>query len=267
MESRKVALVTGASAGLGRATAGILARKGYRVFGSVRSESAELPPGVERVVLDVRDDTSVAAAVARILDLSGRIDALVNNAGATVFGSVEETPDTLARGLFDINVFGSARMARAVLPPMRERRGGRIVFVSSALGFLPAPFMGWYAASKHAVEAISESLDHEVRGFGVRSLLVEPGFVSTGIGRKAPAASPLDAYASRRARAEAVLLRHIAGGEAPERVAARIGKALDDRHPRCRYPVGRGIAALSLLRRCLPSRVFDPIFRLGYGAT
>jgi len=266
MESRKVALVTGASAGIGRATTALLAREGYRVFGSLRSESVDLPAGVERTILDVRDDASVQAAVAGILELAGRIDVLVNNAGATVMGSVEETSDALARDLFDINVFGSARTARAVLPSMRERRSGRIVFVSSALGFLPAPYMGWYSASKHAVEALGETLDHEVRGFGVRSLLVEPGYVSTGIGRKAPAAAALQAYASRRTRVEATLLKHIAGGDAPERIAERILEAVEDRHPRSRYAAGRGITTLSLLRRAAPSRIFDPIFRLGYGA-
>ena len=133
--------------------------------------------------MDVRDDGSVARAVSEVVARAGRIDVLVNNAGSSIVGAVEETGTDQAQGLFDVNFFGAVRVTRAVLPTMRQQRRGRIVFVSSVAGFLPAPFMGFYAASKHALEGYSESLDHEVRTLGVRSILVEPGFMKTRIGR------------------------------------------------------------------------------------
>src|SRR5947207_1993200 len=158
-----VALVTGASSGIGNATAKALAAHGWRVFGTARSKSTALPEQVERVVLDVRDSTAIDAAVREVLDKAGRIDLLVNNAGGGVTGAVEETSLEQARDLFEVNFFGAARLTQAVLPAMRAQKTGRIVFISSVLGFLPAPFMGFYAASKHALEGLAESLDHETR--------------------------------------------------------------------------------------------------------
>ena len=142
--------------------------------------AAGRPPGETRggvvfLPLDVTDDESVAGAVREVLDRSGRIDVLVNNAGVGVSGAAEESSIEQARALFDTNLFGSIRMTRAVLPHMREQGSGRIINVSSVLGFMPAPFMALYAATKHAIEGYSESLDHEVREHGVRVLLVEPG--------------------------------------------------------------------------------------------
>jgi NAD(P)-dependent dehydrogenase (short-subunit alcohol dehydrogenase family) len=174
-----VILVTGASTGIGRATAKLLASKGYQVYGAVRSpERVEPLPGVELVRVDVRDDASVAAGVDVVLRKAGRIDVLLNNAGYNLVGAVEETSIEQAQALFDTNVFGVLRMIRAVLPSMRRERSGLIINVSSVLGFLPAPFMGLYASSKHAIEGLSESLDHEVRGLGIRVTLVEPSFTN-----------------------------------------------------------------------------------------
>ena len=159
---QKVVLITGASTGIGRATAKLLASKGYQVYGGVRSpERVEPLPGVELVRVDVRDDASIAAGVEAVLRNAGQIDVLVNNAGYNLVGAVEETSIEQAQALFDTNVFGVLRMMRAVLPAMRRERSGLIINVSSVLGFLPAPFMGLYASSKHAVEGLSESLDHE----------------------------------------------------------------------------------------------------------
>src|SRR3954454_23510528 len=172
----RVALVTGASSGIGEAAARALVGAGVTVYGTTRGA----PPGERRgdvvfLPLDVTDDESVADAVRQVLDRSGRIDVLVNNAGLGVAGAAEESSVEQARALFETNVFGSIRTTRAVLPHMREQRSGRIINVSSLLGFMPAPYMALYAATKHAIEGYSESLDHEVREHGVRVLLVEPG--------------------------------------------------------------------------------------------
>src|SRR5690349_9417327 len=184
----RVALVTGASSGIGEAPARALVGAGFTVYGtSRRATPGEKRGDVVFLPLDVTDDESVADAVREVLDRSGRIDVLVNNAGLGVAGAAEESSVEQARALFETNLFGSIRMTRAVLPHMREQRSGRIINVSSILGFLPAPFMALYAATKHAIEGYSESLDHEVREHGVRVLLVEPGYTNTAFDANAVA--------------------------------------------------------------------------------
>jgi NAD(P)-dependent dehydrogenase (short-subunit alcohol dehydrogenase family) len=196
MSSSKVIFVTGVSSGIGRATATQFVKLGCKVFGSVRDiKEAQYIPGVELVEMDLRDEASVKRAVEVIIRNAKRIDVLVNSAGGTMVGSIEETSVIEAQALFDTNVFGTLRATQAVLPHMRQQRSGRIVNVSSVLGFLPAPYMGLYSASKHAIEGMSETLDHEVRNFGVRVVLVEPSYTKTNLDLNAPqAASPISAY-------------------------------------------------------------------------
>src|SRR5437763_6867840 len=176
----RVALVTGASSGIGEAAAHALVGAGFTVYGTSRRATAGETRGeVVFLPLDVTDDESVADAVREVLDRSGRIDVLVNNAGLGVAGAGEESSLEQAHALFDTNLFGSIRMTRAVLPHMREQRSGRIINVSSIVGFIPVPYMALYATSKHALEGYCESVDHEVREPGVRVLLVEPAFTRT----------------------------------------------------------------------------------------
>jgi NAD(P)-dependent dehydrogenase (short-subunit alcohol dehydrogenase family) len=260
--NQKVALVTGVSSGIGEATARALARDGYRVFGTIRSPDAVVPDGVEPVSLDVRDEASITAGVASVLSRAGRIDALVNNAGATIMGAIEETDTAQAQALFDVNFFGAARVTRAVLPTMRAQRAGRIVFVGSVVGFVPAPFMGFYAASKHALEGYSESLDHEVRAFGIRAILVEPGFMKTKIDKNATlAAGTITDYAEARAAVGAHVNASIERGGDPALVARAITVALAAHRPKLRYPVGKGAATLATLRSFMPAGLFDRSFR------
>jgi NAD(P)-dependent dehydrogenase (short-subunit alcohol dehydrogenase family) len=261
MADQQVALVTGVSSGIGAATARALASR-YRVFGTVRSPDAAVPDGVERVTLDVRDEASVAAGVASVLSRTGRIDALVNNAGVNVLGAVEETDLAQALALFDVNFFGAVRLTRAVLPTMRAQRAGRIVFVSSVLGFLPAPFMGFYAASKHAIEGYSESLDHEVRTLGIRAILVEPSFMKTKLDKNSTlAAQTIGDYAEARERVIAGIFNNTEAGGDPALAAAAIAKALSVRRPKLRYPVGKGAGMLAKLRSFMPAGVFDSSLR------
>src|SRR4029450_13283553 len=166
-KSRRVVLLTGPSSGIGQATAELLAGRGPRFFGGPRSASTtRLLAGVEPVTLDVRDEGSVKACVEEVRSRADRIDVLINNAGINLVGAVEETSIGEAQALFDTNVIGVLRMIQAVLPGMRGQGAGLIVNISSILGLIPAPFMGVYASSKHAIEGLSESLDHEVRAFG-----------------------------------------------------------------------------------------------------
>src|SRR5438552_12942134 len=262
MSQPRVALVTGISSGIGKATAAELARRGFRVFGTVRAAGATAVPGVAEVVLDVRDEASVERGVAAVLAEAGRIDVLINNAGTTIVGAIEETDTGQARDVFDVNFFGAVRVTRAVLPAMRAQRGGRLIFVSSVLGFLPAPFMGFYAASKHAIEGYAESLDHEVRALGIRALLVEPGFMKTRLDKNATqAARSIDDYVLARERVGASVNASLEAGDDPLIVAQTIADALTQARPRLRYQVGKGAGTLARLRSFMPASLFDRSFR------
>ena len=262
MSESQVAIVTGVSSGIGQAIAVSLVEQGFQVFGTVRSAAHQLPPGVRPLVLDVRDDASVKAAIEQVIAAAGRIDVVVNNAGAALVGAAEETELDQAQALLDVNFFGAVRVTHAALPHMRARGSGRIVFVSSVVGFLPAPFMGFYAASKHALEGYAESLDHEIRAFGIRVALVEPGFVRTNLDKNSvSAASPLDASAVARERAATSINSGVQAGANPAEIAKVVLRAITARTPKLRYPAGKGAGTLAMLRRLVPARTFDRSLR------
>src|SRR3954451_5661572 len=263
VETGRVALVTGASSGIGEAAARALVEAGFTVYGtSRRAVAGEERDGVVFLPLDVTDDDSVAGAVREVLDRSGRIDVLVNNAGLGIAGAAEESSIEQAHALFDTNVFGSIRMTRAVLPQMREQRSGRIINISSVLGLVPAPFGALYAATKHAIEGYSESLDHEVREHGIRVLLVEPAYTRTSFDSNAiPADEPLPVYARRREVFDAILADAIKGGDEPSVVAEAIVAAATDSRPKLRYQAGPVARRVAKLRRYAPSAAFDKQIR------
>jgi NAD(P)-dependent dehydrogenase (short-subunit alcohol dehydrogenase family) len=262
--ARRVVLITGASSGIGRVTAELLAARGHRVFGGVRAVATTSPlAGVELVLLDVRDEASVKACVEQVLSRAGRIDVLINNAGVNLVGAVEETSISQAQALFDTNVFGVLRMIQAVLPGMRHQGAGQIVNISSILGFLPAPFMGVYASTKHAIEGLSESLDHEVRAFGIRVVLIEPYYTRTNLDASAAQAEGrIDAYAPQRRRTAAAITRNTNTAPEPRVVAEEVLRAIEGRY-RMRRPIGQA-ALLSWLRRLLPARWFEPSLRKAF---
>src|SRR4051794_16499103 len=257
--TRPVALVTGASSGIGAAAAAALVEAGFEVVGTSRNTAGvTAPDGVTFVALDVASDESVAALVGEVIGRFGRIDVLVNNAGVGAGGAAEESSIEQAQRVFDVNFFGVVRMTKAVLPHMRAQGGGRIINVSSVLGFVPVPFGALYAASKHAIEGYSESVDHEVRRHGIRVLLVEPGFTKTAFDASiVPPATTLAVYAEDRRRAEEVVAKSLATGDEPAVVAAAIVRAVTDTKPRLRYPAGRQARQLRTLRRIVPARAFD----------
>jgi NAD(P)-dependent dehydrogenase (short-subunit alcohol dehydrogenase family) len=260
MSQGKVVLVTGVSSGIGKAVAGLLSRSGFRVFGTTRgnAEPRKAAEGVELVRLDVRDGESVRSCVRTVLDRAGRIEALVNNAGYTLIGSLEETSIEEAKQLFETNFFGVLRMTQAVLPFMRGQRSGRIVNVGSVVGIVPAPYQGIYSASKHALEGYSESLDHEVRQFGIRVSTIEPSFTRTNIAQNSQAAaSLLEAYAGGRNRVLKATQQNIAKGGTAQGVAEVVLRALTTQSPQSRYPVGREAKFVTRLWKFGPSRLFD----------
>ena len=198
-----VALVTGASIGIGRATAKALQDAGFQVFGTSRRAAAKRADGVTMLTCDVTDDASVAKLVDEVLIKAGRIDLLVNNAGIGLLGGAEESSIAQAQALFDVNLFGVIRVTNAVLPAMRRQGKGRIINMSSILGLIPAPYSALYASTKHALEGYSESLDHELRAFGIRVVLVEPAYTRTSFEDNVTAPDRLlDVYDLARAGGE-----------------------------------------------------------------
>ncbi len=262
MLNSTVVVVTGVSSGIGRAAAEKFAKRGCRVFGTVRktAKMASLD-GVELVEMDVRDDDSVRAAIHAIIGRAGHIDVLVNNAGGTLIGAAEETSVAEAAALFDTNVFSILRTTQAVLPHMRAQGRGRIVNISSVLGFLPAPYMGLYAASKHAVEGLTETLDHETRQFGVRVTLVEPSFTRTNLDVNAPQAiAKIADYDRERALAARAVVDSVKAAPEPDTVANTIVEAALGPWRMRRTPPGEA-SLLSKLRRFMPAGPVDASLR------
>jgi len=258
-ERTPVVLITGASSGIGRAVASLFAANGFQVFGTSRNPHRTEPiAGVELIALDVTDAASVTAAVATVVERAGRIDIVVNNAGFGVIGAAEESSNAQAQHLFDTNFFGLVRVTREVLPYLRAQGSGRIVNVGSVLGFLPAPYGALYAASKHAVEGYSESVDHETRDFGVRVTVVEPGYTSTSFEANATDVdSPIGSYAPVREHVKKVLGQSVRAGDDPAVVAQVVLKAATARAPKVRYPAGPTARRLALLKKFAPTSLLD----------
>jgi len=255
----QIALVTGASSGIGEATANRLARAGFQVYGTQRRAAQDSKRTFQMLSLDVTSDESVEAAVKEVLRASGRIDLLVNNAGFGVApAGAEESSLEQARAIFETNFFGLVRMTRAVVPHMRGQGSGRIINIGSVLGFLPMPYGALYAATKHAVEGYSESLDHELRTMGIRVSIIEPAYTKTQF--EANLLEPdakLDAYREVRAAVSAVITEGVAAGDEPSVVADVVLKAASAKHPKLRYTAGGRAYRLRLLRRFASEGLVD----------
>lgn len=259
MTNVKIALVTGASSGIGKATAQRLATAGYKVYGTSRRGVQAGKQSFEMLALDVTSDESVAAAVSEVIQRDGRIDLLVNNAGFGVApAGAEESSIEQARSIFETNFFGLIRMTRAVLPQMRRQGSGRIINIGSVLGFLPMPYGALYAATKHAVEGYSESLDHELRTRGIRVSIIEPAYTKTPF--DANFIEPdvkLDEYREARAGVSRRVNEVMASAESPDVVAETVLKAANAAHPKIRYAAGKLANRLRFLRRFAPARLVD----------
>ncbi|WP_247351083.1 oxidoreductase [Ralstonia pseudosolanacearum] len=266
MSNSKVVLITGVSSGIGRAAAQRFAEKGCRVFGTVRNTTkAQAISGVTLIEMDIRDDASVERGIQTIIAQAKRIDVLVNSAGVTLLGAAEETSIAEAQTLFDTNLFGLLRVIKAVLPHMREQRSGRIVNVSSVLGFLPAPYMALYSASKHAVEGLSETLDHEVRQFGIRVALVEPSFTKTNLDLNAPqTVSRIPDYNKELGVVSQAIQNNVQKAPQPDGVAATIVDAALGAWKMRHTPKGEA-SLLAKLRRFMPAAPVEKGLRKTFG--
>jgi NAD(P)-dependent dehydrogenase (short-subunit alcohol dehydrogenase family) len=255
----KTALVTGASSGIGAATAERLAMAGYKVYGTSRRGAETGHRAFDMLPLDVTSDESVEAAVSEMMRLEGRIDLLVNNAGFSVApAGAEESSMEQARSIFDTNFFGVVRMTRAVVPHMRRRGSGRIINIGSVLGFLPMPYGALYAATKHAIEGYSESLDHELRTWGIRVSVIEPAYTKTQFDAHfLEADAKLDAYRAVRAAVSKRIHEVMAEAAQPGVVAEVVLQAASAARPKLRYTAGGTASRLRLLRRFAPATVLD----------
>jgi NAD(P)-dependent dehydrogenase (short-subunit alcohol dehydrogenase family) len=277
-EPSRAVLVTGCSSGIGAATAARLAGSGWTVYATARR--AETLAGLEEVgcrilELDVTDEASRRAAVDAVVAAEGAVGVLVNNAGYSQSGAVESVPDERVRAQFETNVFAPLALCRLVLPGMREQGWGRIVNVSSMGGRFTFPGGGWYHASKHAIEALSDALRFEVRGFGVDVIVVEPGLIRTGfsdviardLGDSTAVDGPYGEF--NRAVSEASVRAYERGplarlGGPPEAVAEKIEQALAARRPRARYTVTPSARLFLTLRALLPDAGWDRMLRSSF---
>jgi NAD(P)-dependent dehydrogenase (short-subunit alcohol dehydrogenase family) len=266
----RAVLVTGCSSGIGRATAERLARSGWTVYASARRLEAIASleeAGCRLLQLDVTDDDSMRAAVEEVERAEGAVGVLVNNAGYSQSGAVESVPLDEARRQFETNVFGLARLTQLALPGMRQQGWGRVVNVSSMGGRLTFPGGGWYHASKHAIEALSDALRFEVQGFGIDVVVIQPGLIRTGFAEVAVGSIEQDdgPYARFNAAVGAAtagvyenrLAQSLGGG--PETVAKAIEKAVTAKRPRTRYRVTASAGLFLTLRRLLPDRAWDAL--------
>jgi NAD(P)-dependent dehydrogenase (short-subunit alcohol dehydrogenase family) len=271
--SEKTALVTGASSGIGEATALHLAELGYTVYAGARrvdrmSDLADR--GIRTRPVDVTDDGSMVGLVEMIIADTGRIDVLVNNAGYGLYGALEDVPMEEARRQFEVNLFGLARLIQLALPQMRVQRDGYIVNISSMGGKIWEPLGSWYHASKFAVEGLSDSLRVEVAEFGIKVVIIEPGTIRSewsGIAADQLEAASANTPYARQARLVGAGLRSaerlpIAAG--PEVVAEVIAHAVQSPKPRTRYAAGGGARGILLAERILTDRAFDRLIQLGY---
>jgi NAD(P)-dependent dehydrogenase (short-subunit alcohol dehydrogenase family) len=258
-QGKKTALVTGASSGIGQAIAERLAKAGYVVYGTSRRRSDASGRSFEMLPLDVTSDKSVAEAVRQLMQREGRIDLLVNNAGFGVApAGAEESSIEQAQSIFDTNFFGIVRMTRAVVPQMRKQGAGRIINIGSVLGLLPMPYGALYAATKHAIEGYSESIDHELRTRGIRVSVIEPAYTKTPFDANflEPDAK-LDAYREVRAAVNQRVKEVMATAEQPDVVAEVVLKAARAARPRLRYTAGGLAGRLVWLRRFAPASLLD----------
>lgn len=259
MSSQRVVLITGASSGVGQATARLLSQGGYTVFGTSRNPaSVNSSAGIEMLSLDVRADDSAHACVEAVHRRSGRLDVLINNAGYELAGALEELSLHEARDQFDTNFFGVVRMVNAVLPSMRRQKRGHIINVGSLSGLSAIPFLGIYSASKFALEGYTEALRHELQPFNIQVSLTQAGFLKTPMmSHRQTAANRVTEYDPWRERALAAIRAYEEKGPGPDVMAETLLKIVSSSKPQLRYLIGQQAKTVARLRRFLPARMFE----------
>lgn len=274
--SKKVALVTGASSGIGEDAALQLHEKGFVVYGAARRTDrlSDLSgKGVRALAMDVTKEESITAGVSKIVEAEGRIDVLVNNAGYGSYGAIEDVEMEEARYQFEVNVFGAMTLTQMVLPHMRKQGSGRVINISSMGGKIYTPLGGWYHGTKFALEALSDCLRLETKPFGIDVILIEPGGIRTEWGRIAAEKlleTSSDGAYSDQAKSVAEALASEEGDKRlsdPSVIGKAIVKAATARKPRTRYAVGFGAKPLIAAHGILPDRAFDALILRAVGGS
>jgi NAD(P)-dependent dehydrogenase (short-subunit alcohol dehydrogenase family) len=263
----KVVLVTGASSGIGKSIAIFLTQKGYRVFGTSRSPKKNNSYPFEMIILDVLDTVSIQKAVDYIIDKTGALDVLVNNAGMGITGPVEDTPTVEMKAVFNTNLFGAIDVMKAVLPQMRKQKSGTIINVTSIAGYMGLPFRAAYSASKGALELITEATSMEVKNFGINVVNVAPGDFATNIaaGRYHTPVFENSAYKENYQASLDLMDAHVDSGMDPIEMAKTIHKIINTKNPKGHYKVGDFMQKFSIvLKRILPDRVYEKLLMNHY---
>ena len=272
-KTARICLVTGASSGIGHATALELLRAGHVVYGVARrvDKMEDIrAAGGHVLAMDIKNEDDMQRVVHTVVEEQGRIDVLVNNAGIGLHGSIEDVPLEQARNLFEVNLFGTARLIQLVLPSMREHRSGTIVNVSSIGGEIALPLGAWYYASKHAFEAFSDTLRQEVGPFGIDVVIIQPGIIKTEFEKETPqelrSISGQGAYgnvAEAMAKRAETSLGEGSRASDPALVARTIREVIELSKPKPRYAVGYVAGTLLFLNKLLPDRLFDKMVTRG----
>ena len=259
MSEKKVVLITGVSSGIGQAIAQLLAKRGFTVFGTSRNPSGVAAmPGVEVLPLDVCLDESARACVNAVVKRALKLDIVVNNAGYILRGAIEEATLDEAKAQFEANFFGVVRMVKRVLPIMRKQGSGQIINISSGVGLAAFPFVGFYSASKFALEGYTEALRHEVKPFHIKVSLVEPGFIKTKLYHNTQrAAEQISDYDLWQQRASKARDQYVEKALDPTLVAECVLRIIENKAPGLRHIVGREVARAVRLRRFLPESMFE----------
>jgi short-subunit dehydrogenase len=275
-KENQVVLITGASSGIGKATAVTLARNGYRVYGTSRNPktdptqdimNGDASPGFFKMIqLDVCDDTSTEAAVDFVMKAEGRLDVLINNAGFGMAGPIEEMTMEEVYSQLNTNFFGVVRMCRQAIPIMRKQKSGIIINIGSVAGLFSIPFQSMYSVSKYAIEAYTEALRIEVKPFGIHAVVIEPGDTKTGFtdARNISKSAESSTYGERFTRSVTKMAKDEQSGPGPEIVAKTILGVLNKKNPPIRITVGFDYKVLVFLKRLLPSRLVEYILSKMY---
>ena len=264
---KKVILITGGSSGIGKAIGEFLLEKGFIVYGTSRNASAISNSKIKLVDLDVRNSDSIKACVARVLELEGRIDVLINNAGVGITGPLEEIPLEEIKNNFETNLFGPIETMKAVLPQKKKKKSGLIINITSIAGYMGLPFRSIYSSSKGALELISESLRMETKAFGVHITNVAPGDFATDIASRRFHAPVIkgSAYEKVYQTQLDMMNEHVSGGSNPIEMALAIHKIIETKNPKVHYKVGAFMQKFSIvLKRILPDKMYEKILMNHY---
>lgn len=263
----KVVLITGASSGIGRSIGEFLVQKGCTVYGTSRNPKNKDSYPFELIPLDVTNTTTIEKAVAHVVEKSGRLDVLVNNAGMGITGPIEDTPTDEMRKVFDTNFFGAIDVMKAVLPQMRSQGSGLIINVTSIAGYMGLPFRGVYSATKGAFELITEAARMEVKEFGIHMTNIAPGDFATNIaaGRYHTPVFEDSAYKQKYQENLDLMDAHVDGGMDPQEMAKKVYQIINTNNPKIHYKVGGFMEKFSIvLKRILPDKVYEKLLMNHY---